>query len=87
MPPQILVMGDAQLQASGVKQGIEGAVDDPLGPDVHPAAGGHLAVVGHPHLLGDLPVLLVVEHAYHQGVGDDYPGGVRVGREQAERMS
>ena len=33
---------------AGVEQGVEGAVDDALGPDVHPAAGGHLPVVGHP---------------------------------------
>ena len=43
---QVAVLGDAQLQTAGVEQGVEGAVDDALGPDVHPAAGGHLAVVG-----------------------------------------
>ena len=44
---QVLVLWDAKLETTGIQQGIEGAVDDALGPDIHPTAGSHLAVIGH----------------------------------------
>ena len=84
---QIAVLGDAQLQAAGVEQGVEGAVDDALGADVHPAAGGHLAVVGHADGGGPVEVLLVVVHAHHQAVGDDAAGGQLVAVEQAQGVA
>ena len=62
-------------------------MDDALGPDVHPAAGGHLPIVGHAHFFGDFPVMLVVVFPDHQTVGDDYPGSFRFGMEQAQRMA
>ena len=86
-PRQVPVGGDAQLQPPGVEQGVEGAVDDALGPDVHPAPGGHLAVVGHPQGGGPVEVLLVVEGAHHQAVGDDAPGGQLVGVEQPQGVA
>ena len=58
-----------------------------LGPDVHPAPGGHLAVVGHPQSGGPVEVLLVVEGAHHQAVGDDAPGGQLVGVEQPQGVA
>ncbi len=86
-PGQVLILGDAQLQPPGVQQRIEGAVDDALGPDVHPAAGGHLAVVGHAQGRRPVEVLLIVEGAHHEAVGDDHPGGQLVGMEQAQGMA
>ena len=44
---EVLIVGDAELQTAGVEQRVERAVDDALGADVHPAAGGHLTVVGN----------------------------------------
>ena len=44
---ELAIGGNAQLQPSRVEQGVEGAVDDALGANIHPATGGHLAVVGY----------------------------------------
>ena len=84
---QVAVLGDAQLQAAGAQQGVEGAVYDALGTDVHPAAGGHLAVVGNTQSGGAVEVLLVVVHADHQTVGDDAAGRQLMRVEQAQRVT
>ena len=84
---QVFIRRQAQLHATGIQDSVEGTVHNALRPDVHPAAGGHLAVVGDAQLFGDFPVILIVEHADHQCIGDDDPRRVRTGREQAERMS
>ena len=84
---QIAVLRDAQFQASGIEQGVERAVYDALRTDVHPAAGRHLTVVGHAHLHGGMPVLLVVVQAYHQGVGNNDAGRFGLRLEQPQRMS
>ena len=86
-PGQVAVVGDTQLQTSGVEDGVEGAVHDALRADVHPSAGGHLAVVGDPELLAELPVVLVVEATDHEPIGDDDAWGLRARREQAQRVS
>ena len=61
-------------------------MDNALGPDVHPAAGGHLPVVGYSQGGGPVEVLLIVEIPHHQAVGDDAPGGQLVGAEQPKGM-
>ena len=86
-PGQVPVGGNAQLQPSGVEQGVERPVDDALGADVHPAAGRHLAVVGHAQGGGAVEVLLVVKGAHHQAVGDDAPGRQLVAVEQAQGVA
>jgi hypothetical protein len=75
MPPQVSILGNSQFEPPGIDECVKGAVDDPLWPDVHPATGSHLAIVGNSHLFCDLPVIGVVEHPHHQGVGDDHPWG------------
>ena len=87
MSCQIAVLGNAQLFTACVEDGVECAVNDALGADVHPAARCHLSVVGNAHLLGDFPVVQIVIHTDHHGVGDDDPGSFRLGREQSQRMS
>ena len=62
-------------------------MDDALRANIHPAAGGHLSIVRHPHLLTDLPVLLVVEMADHEGVGDDDTRGFWARREKPQRVT
>ena len=62
-------------------------MDDALRADVHPAAGGHLTVVGDAERGGAVEVLLIVEGADHQAVGDDDAGRHLVGVEQAQRMA
>jgi len=58
-------------------------VHDPLRPDVHPAAGGHLTVVRHAELGGLVEVGRIVEFAYHESVGVDHAGRIAVGGKQA----
>ena len=87
MAPEVSVFGNAELQAAGVEQGVEGAVDDPLRPDIHPSPGGHLAVIGHAHLGGNFPVALVVEKTHHEPVGDNRPGSTGVRGKEAQGMT
>ncbi len=84
---EVALLRDAQHQASGVEKGVEGAVDDALRADVHPAAGGHLAVVGDAQSGGAVEGFLIVEHADHQAVGDDDARRGLVGFEQAQRVA
>ena len=58
-----------------------------LGADVHPAAGRHLAVVGHADGGSTVEVLLIVEGADHESVGDDAPGRQLMRAEQAQGMA
>ena len=60
---QILIVGDTQLQTTSVQQGVEGTMDNALGPDVHHAAGGHLTVVSDTDGSSAVEGLLVVEAA------------------------
>ena len=62
-------------------------MDDSLGSDVHPAACGHLPIVGDAHFFGDFPVFLVVIFTDHQAIGDDDPGCLRFGMEQTQGMT
>ena len=84
---EVALLRDAQHQTSGVEKGVEGAVDDALRADVHPAAGGHLAVVGDAQSGGAVEGFLIVEHADHQAVGDDDARRGLVGFEQAQRVA
>ena len=86
-PRKIALPGDAQFEPPGVEQRVEGAVDDALGADIHPAAGGHLPVIGHAQRRRPVEVLLVVKGAHHQAVGQDDPGRSFVGAEQTQRMA
>ena len=81
MSAQVTVLRYAQLHASGVKQGVERAVHNPLRTNVHPSAGRHLTVVGDTHLCGDLPVGEVIELSDHHRVGYDHARCVGLGAE------
>jgi hypothetical protein len=50
MPPQVSILGNSQFEPPGIDECVKGAVDDPLWPDVHPATGSHLAIVGNSHM-------------------------------------
>ncbi len=63
----------SQLETAGIEHGAVGPVDNSLRTDIHPPAGGHLAVVGNPEGGRPVPVLLVVEPAHHEAVGNDHP--------------
>ncbi|KAF5078551.1 hypothetical protein DSECCO2_139590 [anaerobic digester metagenome] len=84
---QIPILGNAQFQAARAQQGVERAVDNALRPDVHPAAGGHLPIVGNTQRRRAVEVLLVVKRTDHQAVGDNAPGRTLVAVEQAQRVA
>ena len=85
-PARSCVLSQPQIQPSRVQQRQVRPVHDPLRPDVHPAAGGHLPVVGHAQLRGLVEVGGVVELAHHEPVGVDDPRRVAVAGEQPHRM-
>ena len=87
MSAQIAVLRNAQNLAARVEQGVEGAVDDALRPNVHPAAGSHLAVAGNAHCGGLGPVVRIVEHTDHQAVGDNHAGAGLMGLKQTHRVA
>ncbi|MNO85326.1 hypothetical protein D3C76_766970 [compost metagenome] len=69
------------------EEGLVGALHYPLGADVDPRAGGHLAV-HHQTLLIEFVEVLPVGPVGHQvGVGDQHPGRVLVGLEHPDRLA
>ena len=86
-PGQVLLRRDPELGPAGVQEGAVGPVHDALRPDVHPAPGGHLPVVGHSERHRAVPVLLVVEAAHHERVGDDHPRRLGRGGEEPDRVA
>ena len=54
---EIAVCRDTEILSACVQDGVEGAVDDALRPDVHPAACGHLAVARAAHRGDAGPIL------------------------------
>ena len=84
---QVPVLGDTQFGAPRTQQGVKGAMHDALGADVHPASGGHLAVVGNPDGCRTVEVFLVIIHADHQAVADNTAGSQLMAVEQAQRMA
>ena len=71
LPCQIGILADAQNQTSCIEEGIKCAVNDALRSDVHPAAGGHLPVVGNTHSSGTVKALEIVNLTDHEAVGDN----------------
>ena len=69
---QVLILGYAKLETTGIKQCIKGSVDNALRSDIHPAAGCHLAVIGDADSSSSVEAVVVVEHADHKGVGGDH---------------
>ena len=85
-PVQIVLFVYAKELPARAEYGVERAVYYALRPYVHPAARGHLAVVGNAHLLRNLPILRIIEHAYHERVGNYHPWRFWARREQAQRV-
>ncbi|EAR52350.1 hypothetical protein OG2516_07732 [Oceanicola granulosus HTCC2516] len=77
----------AVMLAAGLDEGLVGALHDPLGADVDPAPRGHLAVHGEA-LAVELVEVLPGGPARHQvGIGDQHPGRVGVGAEDADGLA
>ena len=80
-------VGRAPVLLTGGGERLEGALQDALGADVDPRAGGHLAE--HGQALGLEPAELVPggEARHQQRVGDQHPRGARVGAEDGDRLA
>ena len=66
---------------------LEGALQDALGADVDPRAGGHLAVHRQPEVLEPAELLPVGPVADQVGVGDQHPRRPLVGAHHADRLA
>jgi hypothetical protein len=76
-----------EVLAGALGERLVGALEDPLGPDVDPGAGGHLAVhhqAGRLELPEDLPGGPLPNEV---GVGDEDPRRPRVGPEDPDRFA
>ncbi|MPM96204.1 hypothetical protein SDC9_143362 [bioreactor metagenome] len=78
---------NAEIFAPDAENRVKRAVDDSLRANIHPAAGGHLPIVGNAHLLGDLPIVDVIKHADHQCVGEDHARGIGLARKETNGMT
>ena len=77
----------AVVLAAGLDEGLVGALNDALGADVDPGAGGHLAVHGQA-LLIELVEMVPGRPVRHEvRVGDEDAGRVLVGAEDADRLA
>ena len=68
-------------------EGLEGALEDALGADVDPRAGGHLAVHRQAEVLEPTELLPVGPVADQVGVGDQHARGPLVGPEDPDRLA
>ena len=66
-------------------EGLVGALQDPLGPDVDPGAGGHLAVHGQAEVLQPAELRPGGPVADQVGVRDQHPRRPLVGAQDADR--
>ena len=69
------------------RERLERALQDALGADVDPRAGGHLAVHGQPEVLQPAELLPVGPVADQVGVGDQHPRRPLVGAHHADRLA
>ena len=82
MSPQILILGNPQFQSPGIEEGIESAMHNSLRTDIHPAASGHLSVIGNSHLGSNMPIMLIVELPDHHRIGYYNAGSIGTGAEK-----
>ena len=68
-------------------EGLEGALEDALGADVDPRAGGHLAVHREAEVLEPAELLPVGPVADQVGVGDQHPRRPLVGLHDPDRLA
>ena len=77
----------AEVLAAAGGEGLVGALQDPLGADVDPGAGGHLAEHHQPALLEAVEVLPGGPGRHQVGVGDEHPRRLRVGAHHPDRLA
>jgi hypothetical protein len=73
----------AEVLAGGGGERLVSALQDALRADVDPTAGGHLAIHDEPELFERAELLPIGPVADQVGIGDQDPGGLFVGAEDA----
>ena len=79
--------GAAEPLVGDRREGLEGPLQDPLGADVDPRPGGHLAVHRQPEVLEPAELLPVGPVADQVGVGDQDPRRPGVGLHHPDRLA
>ena len=79
-------VGRAPVHLAGGGERLVGALEDALGADVDPRAGGHLAEHRQPLGLEPAELVPVREPRHEQRVGDQDARRARVGAEDADRL-
>ncbi len=77
----------AEVLAGALGEGLVGALEDALGADVDPRAGGHLAVHGQPQPLQAAELVRGGPVRHEQRVGDQHARRVGVGAEHRHRLA
>ena len=80
-------VGRAPVALTGGGEGLEGALQDALGADVDPRAGGHLAEHGQAQGLEPAELVPGGEARHQQRVGDQHARCARVGLEDGDRLA
>ena len=75
------------MLATGLHEGLIGALHDPLTADVDPAARGHLAIHRQPFGVEFVEVFPGGPVRHEVRVGDEHPRGVFVGFKHANRLA
>ena len=75
------------MLAGALGEGLVGALQDSLGADVDPRAGGHLAVHREPQRLEPAELVPGGPAGDQVGVGDQDPGRLLVGAEHPDRLA
>jgi len=75
------------MLAAGFDEGFIGALDDPLGPDIDPAARRHLPVHHQAELIEFVEMIPVGPMRNQVGIGDQHARRVLVGAENADRFA
>ncbi len=79
--------GTAEVLSRACRERLVRPLDDPLGSDVRPTAGGHLPVHREAELLELVERLPVRPLRHEVGVCDQDAGGIPMGREHRDRLA
>ena len=79
--------GAAELAAGDLGEALVGALQDPLGADVDPRAGRHLAVHRQAEVLEPSELVPVGPVGHEVGVGDQHPRRPLVSAHHADRLA
>ena len=87
MSTRLSRLGFWEMLATGLGEGLEGALNDALGADIDPRPGGHLAVHHQAQLIELVEVVPVGPVRHQVRVCAQHAGHVGVGLGDADRLA